>query len=317
MRKKISMDSNKITFDRGYDEFIMRCRAKNLREGTIQSYEGRIKTIYKFIDPKTPIENITRDTVDNFIISCKTELNVKDITINSYLRALKTILYYFMEMGYMQKFHISKIKYDEPLVETYTDQEVRILLKKPDKKKCTFVEYRDWVICNIFYATGMRCSNLRGLKIADVDLFNNLLYLRTTKTRKPLVLPITRSLQPILKEYLMIRGGESQDYLFCSAYGDMLTRDAMSGTMRRYNNNRGITKTGIHRWRHTFAKQWILNHGDILKLQKILNHSSLDMVQNYVKIFTNDLQDDFEEFNPLEFVNRKSIKIERNNKKRR
>lgn len=52
-----------------------------------------------------------------------------------------------------------------------------------------------------------------------------------------------------------------------------------------------------------------MNHGDIIKLQKILNHSDLDMVRNYVNMFTQDLQKDFEEFNPLEFINKKSIKM--------
>ncbi len=310
-RKMIEMNTDNITFDRGCDEFILHCRAKNLREETIKSYDGRLKTIYKFIDPKTPIKNITEKTVQDFIISCQTKLNIKDVTINSYLRSLKTILYYFMKMEYMDKFHISLVRYDEPVVETYTDAEIKILLKKPDKKKCTFVEFRNWVICNVLYATGMRCSNIRSLKVKDIDLQNNLFYLKTTKNRKPLVIPITKTLQPILREYLTIRNGKDNEYVFCNAYGEELTRDSISGTMRRYNNNRGVTTTGLHRWRHTFAKQWILNHGDILKLQKILNHSNLDMVRNYVKIFTNDLQEEFEEFNPLEFVNKKAIKMKK------
>lgn len=310
-RKKIEINTNGITLDRGYDEFIMHCRAKNLRETTIKSYDGRMKTIYKFIEPKTPIGDITQDTVDRFVIGCKTKLKIREITINSYLRSLKTILYYFMKMGYMKSFHIELIKYDEPIVETYTDAEVKILLKRPDKNNCTFVEFRNWVICSTLYATGMRCSNILNLKVNDIDFENNLIYLRTTKTRKPLVLPITKTLQGILREYISIRDGSDEDYIFCTAYGEKMTRDAISGTMRKYNHSKGVIKTGIHRWRHTFAKQWILNNGDILKLQRILNHSNLDMVRNYVKIFTNDLQEDMEEFNPLEFVSKKSIRMKK------
>ena len=309
-RKKIEMKASK-TLDRGYDEFIFSCKAKNLREETIKSYDGRIKTIYKFIEPKTPIEKITKDTVNNFIVECKTKLSIKDITINSYLRSLKTILYYFMEQGYMEKFHIELIKYDEPIIETYTDSEVKLLLNKPNKDKSTFAEFRNWTICNTLYATGMRCSNILNLKISDIDFDNNLIYLKTTKTRKALVLPITKSLQPILREYLSIREGDCNDFVFCNIYGEQLKRSSINTALEKYNHSRGVITTGIHRWRHTFAKQWILNHGDILKLQKILNHSNLDMVRNYVKIFTNDLQEDMEEFNPLEFIRKKSIKMKR------
>ena len=186
-----------------------------------------------------------------------------------------------------------------------------MLLKKPDKKKCTFVEFRDWTICNVLYGTGMRCSNILSLKVSDIDFDNNLLSLKTTKNRKHLMLPITSSLQPILREYLIIRKGDSDSYVFCNRYGDELTREAISYSMREYNHNRGVVKTGIHRWRHTFAKQWILNHGDILKLQKILNHSNLEMVKNYVNIFTSDLQNDFDKYNPLENVNKKTIKMKK------
>lgn len=307
----IEINTNNITFDRGYDEFIFNCKARNLRPATIQFYENSIRSIYKFIEPKTLIKDITKDMVDNFIINCQNKLDIKDITINTYLRALKTILYYFMKLGYMEKFHITLVKYDKPVIETYTDQEVKILLKKPNKSKCTFVEFRNWTICNLLYATGIRCSNIIDLRVRDVDLYNNLLYLKTTKNRKPLVIPITKALQPILREYLSIRDGIEDDYIFCTAYGDKIERKSLNHSMEYYNHNRGINKTGIHRWRHTFAKQWILNGGDIIKLQKTLNHSDLDMVRNYVNIFTKDLQDGFEEFNPLEFINKKSIKMKK------
>ena len=53
-------------------------------------------------------------------------------------------------------------------------------------------------------------------------------------------------------------------------------------------------------YRHTFAKNWILNGGDIFRLQKILGHSTMDMVKNYVEMFDDDLKRDFETFNPLD-----------------
>ena len=67
-------------------------------------------------------------------------------------------------------------------------------------------------------------------------------------------------------------------------------------------------RTGVHRFRHTFAKNWIVNGGDIFKLQKMLGHSSINMVKNYGDMFTDDLQQDFNIYNPLE-------KLQSNNKK--
>jgi integrase/recombinase XerD len=69
---------------------------------------------------------------------------------------------------------------------------------------------------------------------------------------------------------------------------------------------RGVEKTSIHLFRHTFSKKWIKNGGDIFRLQKILGHSSMKVVREYVNMFNDDLKDNFDRFNPLEeFSDRK------------
>lgn len=111
-------------------------------------------------------------------------------------------------------------------------------------------------------------------------------------------------MQTIFVEYLSYI---EEDYAFPNTYGGKL----MVRSLMYYNRRRGVEKTGVHRWRHTFAKNWILNGGDIFRLQKILGHSDMTIVRNYVNMFTNDVQMDFDEFNPLEKikVDKKSIKL--------
>jgi len=69
------------------------------------------------------------------------ERDLADETIATYMRALRTVLYFLMDRGYLRKF---------------TDDELKKFLRKPDIKKCSFVEYRDWVIIN--YILGMPCG---------------------------------------------------------------------------------------------------------------------------------------------------------------
>ncbi|WP_306316123.1 tyrosine-type recombinase/integrase [Clostridium cagae] len=66
-----------------------------------------------------------------------------------------------------------------------------------------------------------------------------------------------------------------------------------------FNKKRGIDTTGIHRLRHTFAKQWILSGNSIVELQKILGHSSLAITQHYVNIMLTDLEEDVNNSNIL------------------
>lgn len=79
-----------------------------------------------------------------------------------------------------------------------------------------------------------------------------------------------------------------------------------------YNKNRGVETTGIHRYRHTFAKQWILNGGNVVTLSRLLGHSSLAITQNYINLLVSDLAEEVENIDLVnKFGERKSIKLKR------
>jgi integrase/recombinase XerD len=81
-----------------------------------------------------------------------------------------------------------------------------------------------------------------------------------------------------------------------------------------YNKRRGVETTGIHRYRHTFAKQWITSGGNVVSLSKLLGHSSLDITQNYINLLVSDIAHQVDEFNVLDkFYGRKHIQIKRGN----
>ncbi|WP_445440990.1 tyrosine-type recombinase/integrase [Clostridium beijerinckii] len=302
--KKIQMNDFKMTFKDGFEEFKVYCITKNLSKDTIKHHENVIKTVFKFINPNMSIEDITRKTVNKFILDCKENLTIKDVTLNTYVRSLRTILYYFMNMGYIEKFNINAPKFDRQIIPTYSDEDLKKLLKKPNMKKCDFIEYRNYMICQFFMSVGCRTRTLINIKIKDLDFDNNVVYLNVTKNRKPLIIPLSNTLRKELKEYLRIRKGKEEDYLFCSMYGEQITRTRLFNSMQDYNRKREVNQSGLHRFRHTFAKKWILNGGSALKLKEILGHSNLEMVTNYVNMFTEDLQKDFDEFNPLEQFNK-------------
>lgn len=289
------------TFDEGYDEFILTCKARNLRPATIQHYDNIVNCCwYKFATYKMPIRDIDEDTIQSFISFCQIKRKQNDVTINTNLRGIRTILYYFMKLGYMKEFKINSIKADKDIIETYSDEELKILLVKPNLKKCSYTTYRNWVIINFLLAEGCRAKTLVNIKRENIDFVNDLIVYKYTKNRKQQIVPMSKSLKLILIEYLQYRPCENEDYLFVNAYGGELTVNQLSHHLNAYNRERGVQKTGVHRYRHTFAKKWILNHGDIFKLQKMLGHSSMDIVRNYVNMFTEDLQVDFDEINPLE-----------------
>jgi len=205
-----------------------------------------------------------------------------------------------MKKGHINSFQVQLPKMDEVIKETYTDHEIMLLLKKPDMKKIEFAEYRNWVLVNYMLGTGNRAGTIINIKIEDVNFDSGSIILKKLKGRKQYYIPVSKSLEQVLKEYLVYRKGEPEDSLFCTVYGKALTLNGFESEIAKYNRRRGVEKIGLHMFRHTFAKQWINNGGDIFRLQKILGHSSLDMVRKYVNMFSDDLRRDFDSFNPLD-----------------
>lgn len=319
-RTKIEMfDATvKKTFNEAYDEFIRYCKARNLRPATIKHYNDVVN--YSFLhflkDEFGTEEVLTKDikfpTIENYVIFMKEKTNANDTTVNTNIRTTRTIFYYFMKLGYMDKFKIQLPKMNKQVIETYTDEELEILLEKPNLNKCNFIEYRNWVIVNFLIGTGCRLRTLINIKIEDLDFENDVIIYKHTKNRRGQIVPISLTLKNVLIEYLQFRQFKNEEeWLFCNAYGGKVNVNTLSGNLRAYNRKRGVMKTGIHRFRHTFAKKWILNHGDVFKLQKILGHKDMEIVRNYVEMFTTDLKKDFNEFNPLESLNdnKKYIKM--------
>ena len=144
------------TFEEGFQEYILDCKARNLRQGTIIHYEVSIKRIYKRIPADTPISSLSEKTMPEFIISLRDDPNINEVSMGTYARDLKTILRFFMKCEYLPYFEISIPKTDKQPIETYTDAELKKLLKKPDVRSCNFATYRSWVIVNFLLSTGIR-----------------------------------------------------------------------------------------------------------------------------------------------------------------
>ncbi len=307
--KKLKMKAAKtLTFKEGCEKYLEYCRQRNLRQGTINHYRQSYTQFYKFFDPDTPISEIDEEAYKRYVLHLCATLN-NDVSINSYLRDLITTLHFLMNEGYIPHFKMKAIKVDKSHIETYNEQELRILLKKPNMKKCSFTEYQCWVMTNFLFSTAVRQRSLMNIKVKDLDFDNNVVYVNVTKNRKPLIVPLNHTMVNILTEYLKYRHHKTdEDYLFCNVFGQQLVRSTCYHMLYEYNKRRGVETTGIHRYRHTFAKQWILSGGNVVSLSQLLGHSSLDITQNYIHLLVSDISKQVDEINVLDkFQSKKHI----------
>lgn len=297
---EMNAHGREMTVDEILKMFLNYSKSKNLSKKTIRYYRNNFNKFIEFLkenDIKI-IGQVNNQVVIGFILYLQDEID-NPKSINTILRAVRAVLYYAMNLNYIDNFKIKMLKTQDKVKETYTDAELRMLLKKPDINNCDFVEYRTWVMINWFLSTGNRMRTVRNIRIKDVNFEEENVLLRTVKNRKQQIIPLTKKMLEIILEYLQYRGGEPEEYLFTSVYQEKLSTNAVVKAVNRYNRSRGVEKTSSHLFRHTFAKLWIKNGGDIFRLQKILGHSSLDMVKKYVNLYSHDLKDNFESYNPI------------------
>jgi len=306
---RIEMNTQNKTLKEGYDEYLKYCTVRDCAESTLINYRTTIKQFNKFYPESNLINTVNKNKIENYICYLRENTSMSNVSISIWLQRLKALFNYFHNNGYMDKIAFPVIRCEKKVKEVYTDDELKILLEKPKLSLCNFTEYRNWVMINYLLSTGNRRNTLINIKISDIDFNEAVIKLSTTKNKKQQYIPLSATLSKILKDYLKHRGGKPDDYLFCDACGDKLNTDNLRISLTRYHKRRGVEKTSIHLYRHTFAKKWILAGGDIFRLQKILGHSSLDVVKEYVEMFTNDLQKDFDKFNALEQIQRKGEKI--------
>lgn len=300
--KKITMQSNnQLTFDEAFDKFIRKCKVKNLTEKSIRSYEQKIRPFREFCNEhKISLDEINGNTIDDFIVWVRDTHKANDISVNSYLRTVRAFTYYCMDNNYMNNFKVHIPKATKKMKETYTDRELSILLKKPNKKYCTFTEFKTWAFENFLLGTGVRLSTALDVKIKDIKFDDELIFLGQTKNRIQQYIPLSKSLALVLKEYLEVRGGKDDDYLFCNNYGRKANERTFQQMVKDYNNNRGIDRSSIHAFRHTFARLYILNGGNAFLLQKLMGHSDISVTKEYVDLFGTDLAVNYDRLNPLD-----------------
>ena len=299
---------NNVTMADAFENYLLSCKARGLSDKTIDTYSQHLKAIKKQARIDIPIDEIDKEYIEQIVASLR-DAQLASNSIKSYLRTLSAF-FSWCEKEEIAVVRVPSYKAEETIKETYTDAELEVLLKKPDLKHCSFGEYRNWVIINLLINNGCRAATIRNIKIEDVDLGNKVIYLRHTKNKKAQVIPLCDILCVILKEYMRFRGGKQTDYLFSTQYGEQLTENGLRSGIERFNRKRGVEKTSIHLFRHTFAKKYLVDcGGNAFTLQRLLGHSTLDTTKLYCNLFDADISRNYDNYSPLAKIKANSERI--------
>ena len=197
---------------------------------------------------------------------------------------------------------IPRPKAETRAVEPFSQADVKALLavcarsaayRRPGKALCDNERptgTRDRAIILVLLDTGVRASELCGLQLRHVDLKNRHI-LVMGKGSKERQLPISAETAKALWKYVIAARKDARvnEEVFEGYYGRPLTREALLKLLHRLGERAGVEDCHPHRFRHTFAIQYLRNGGNTLALQASLGHTTLEMVRVYAQIAQADL----------------------------
>jgi integrase/recombinase XerD len=186
-------------------------------------------------------------------------------------------------------------RHPKPLPAVLLDpQEVRRLLAQPNLHNP--LGFRDRVIFEVFWTTGMRVSELTGLEVADVRFEEGLITLREPKGRKDRSVPVGEGALTWLYEYIehvrpLLAKGGGDPHLFLNRHARGMDKTGIFHKLKVYRRSAGIKKPiGTHTFRHTLATEMLKAGADLRHIQEMLGHDNLLTTQRYLHIVKTELK---------------------------
>jgi site-specific recombinase XerD len=246
------------------------------------------------------LSEIRAETIIAFLASCS---SVSPKTLLNYHTGLSSLLRWACEHGIVAQNVVRQVRtprQEERVVIPYARADVLRLLDA-----CYTGEHpqRDQAIILLLLDTGIRASELCGLRLAHVELEARQLYVRGKGSRERR-LPFSEPCYAAMRAYLQQRHivnlyPHRYEPLFITGQGRPFRRDTLRQILERLGTRGGVARCYAHRFRHTFAIQFLRNGGNIYTLQRLLGHSSLDMVKRYLSIAQADLDRDHARASPV------------------
>lgn len=294
-----------MTLEQLMNEHLEDCRARGLSEYTIKSYSDNARYILQYLDGETEITEINNQLIAQLIRAIQAT-GVKPSTVNNRVRYLKVVFGFAFDNDYMDKLRIKSVKMSQENKNPLNEQEVKKLLRKPTGDD--YCEYRQWVIVNLVLATGIRTRNVIEARVSDLDLNANILTLKDTKGRREQKIYLSASIRAILKEWVRLTGIKGDMALFPTIEGKPMNRYTYRSAFDKYVARRDV-KCAPHQLRHTFTKQLVMQNVNPFVIKELLGHQDISVTQKYVKMFSEELQEQVNEIDTLSLYNNRRMKL--------
>lgn len=258
---------------------------------TVTAYQHDLEQFFTYIKNNldiAEISDITASEIRTWIITLLEDNEHSTRTVNRKLSSLKAYYRYMIKVGHIESnpmLQIHSPKFQKKLPEYVEIADMAKLFNDIDFGN-DFEGIRDHLVLEMFYATGIRLSELLGIRKKDIDFINQNIKV-LGKRNKERIIPFGNKLGDLLTSYMEyyekidVENKENY-YIFVAANGKRLYPKAVYRIVRKYLDLvTTIDKRSPHVIRHTFATHLLNNGADLNAIKEILGHSSLAATQVY------------------------------------
>ena len=278
---------------------------KNYSEKTIVSYGidlTKFEEYFKGKDEKVDFTTVDADLVRGWVMNLM-ENGYTSASVNRKLSSLRSFYRFLLKKGVIEEDPMLKIigpKNKKPLPVFLKEREMdRLLDDVPFKED--FTGCRDRMVLEMFYATGMRLSELIGLNDVDVD-FSAFLIKVTGKRNKQRLIPFGEELRRAMSVYLKIRNevlpGKAEAFFVLKNGKRMYPGKVYLLVKRNLSKVVSLKKRSPHVLRHTFATAMLNNEAELGAVKELLGHSSLTTTEIYTHTTFEELKKVYEQAHP-------------------
>ncbi|MDA8237993.1 MAG: tyrosine-type recombinase/integrase [Chloroflexi bacterium] len=261
--------------------FLAAKAAEGAAAKTLTWYRMILRRAVTSLGDGRPVDSLDGADLRAWLLELRSTLS--PISVAGYVRTLKVLGNWLAaeELARATALRaLRKPRVPERLIEPVGDDAMRRLL--------AVAGLRDRAILLLLLDTGLRVSEAGGLRLGDLRVDGTLKV--RGKGSKERIVPVGGTARQAIVRYLGQRGpGAADDPLFLGRRGPIDGR-GIQQAIRRLKTRIGVTgRLSPHSLRHTFARSYLVNGGDVFSLQRILGHTTLDMVKRYVALADVDL----------------------------
>lgn len=277
---------------------------KGTSHNTELSYERDLRKMADYLHSQGILkaEDITASSLNSYVRHLESE-GFKAATISRNIASVKAFFHYLTREGIVscdvsENLKAPKVEKKEPGV--LGMGEVEKLLEQPghDGPK----EIRDRAMLELLYATGIRVSELIGLKMNDVNM--QMGYIICHDRNKERSVPFGNKAREALTEYFFKARGQmiedpQEETLFVNCSGRPMSRQGFWKLIKHYAHQAGIEEEITpHTLRHSFAAHLVANGADLRSVQEMLGHSDISTTQIYANMNHNRIRDVYAKAHP-------------------